>query len=158
MRGINGRAVGAVVVCGMLLGTGAGAHAAVSHKVKPKVRTVSISYTGGCGFAVNVQGNGVTGAPGACALGGTYSLAKKGKEKYLSIAVTDQSGQPISGSLWLSGGTGNAVNEPFCGALANYPMAQSSYTLDINAAADTACPSAPTTGKIVIKYSNVPVK
>jgi hypothetical protein len=158
MRGINGRVVGASVISALVLGSGVGAQAAVSHKVKPKVRTVSISYTGGCGVAVSVAGNGVTGAPGACVLGATYQVAKKATEKYLSIAVTDQTGRPVSGSLWLSGGAGNAVNEPFCGALANYPMAQSSYTLDINAAADTGCPGVPTAGKIVIKYSNVPVK
>ena len=156
MPRINARAIGVLLVAASVLGTGAGAHAATAKKAK--IRKVTISYTGGCGFDVNVSGNGVAGAPGACALGDNYQLAKKGKEKYLSIAVTDQSGQPVSGSLWLSGGTGNAVSEPFCGALKNYQMTQSTYSMDLNAAADSACPSLPTSGTIVISYSNLPLK
>ena len=129
-------------------------HAAVGPKVKPKVRTVTITYSGGCGVSVNLAGSGVTAAPGICASGQTYTLAKKGKEKYLSIAVTDQSGRAVSGSVWLS----SSANESFCGALKNYRMGQPTYTLDLNAAADTSCPGVPTSGKIVVKYSNVPVK
>ena len=155
---VSPRTLATASIAALVLGTGVGAHAAVGTKVKPKVRTVTVKYTGGCGVAVNVSGTGVTGAPGTCPLGATYSLAKKKTEKYLTIAITDQTGNPVSGALWLSGGTGNAKDEPFCGALKNYPMAQPSYTLDLNAAADTSCPSAPTSGTIVIKYSNVPVK
>jgi hypothetical protein len=152
------RALATASIAALVLGTGVAAHAAVDKTARAKVRVVTISYTGGCGVAVNANGTGVTGAPGACPVGGTYDVAKKGKEKYLSIAVTDQSGRPVSGALWLSGGTGNAVDEPFCGALKTYRMTQASFTLDLNNAADSACPGVPTSGKIVIKYSNVPVK
>lgn len=155
---VSTRSFATASIAALVLGTGFGAHAAVDHKVKPKVRTVKVHYTGGCGFVVNVSGTGVTGAPGSCAVGATYSIAKKKTEKYLSIIVTDQTGQPVSGSLWLSGGTGNAVDEPFCGALKNYRMSQANYTMDVNAGADTDCPGLPTTGTIVVKYSNVPVK
>ena len=127
---------------------------AAATKVKPKVRTVTITYSGGCGVSVSVEGSGVTAAPGLCATGDTYNLAKKGKEKYLSIAVTDQTGRPVSGSVWLS----SSANEPFCGAMKNYQMGQPTYTLDLNGAADTSCPGVPTSGKIVVKYSNVPIK
>jgi len=122
--------------------------------VKPKVRTVTISYSGGCGIGVNVEDNGFTATPGVCATGKTYDLAKKGKEKYLSIAVTDQSGRATSGSVWLN----MSAAESFCGSLKNYRMGQPTYTLDLNVAADTSCPGLPTSGKVVIKYSNVPIK
>jgi hypothetical protein len=122
--------------------------------VKPKVRTVTISYSGGCGVGVNVEDNGFTATPGLCATGQTYDIAKKGKEKYLSIAVTDQSGRATSGSVWLN----TSAAQAFCGSLKNYRMGQSTYTLDLNVAADTSCPGLPTSGKVVIKYSNVPIK
>jgi hypothetical protein len=159
MSHINSRAFAVASIGALVLGTGVAAHAAAGKATShPKPRVVKISYTGGCGFDVNAAGNGVAGAPGTCALGDNYALAKKGKEKYLSIKVVDTSGRPVSGSLWLQGGTGNAVDEPFCGALKNYRMTQGTYTMDLNAAADSACPGVATSGAIQITYSATPQK
>ena len=152
---VNARALGGAAVAALVLGTGFGAHAATERKPVKKVRTTTVKYQGPCGFDVNVKGTGVTGAPGTCPIGQTYTVSRRTGEKFLTIVVTDQTGRPVSGNLWLSGGTGNAVNQPFCGSLRNYRMGQDSYTLDLNAAADSTCPGVATTGKMVIKYSNL---
>lgn len=149
--------VGTAFVAVLVLGTGVGAHAATA-KTKPKVRRVTISYTGGCGTVLNADGNGLTAASGVCPVGADYKLVKKSKEKYLSIVVKDRAGVAVSGTLWLSPGTGNATSQPFCGAMKNYPMAQSKYTMDIDAGVDSSCPGEPTAGTIVISYSTAPLK
>lgn len=153
---LNIRVVGGAAVAALVLGSGIGAQAATHHKAVKKVRTTTVTYQGGCGFAVGVSGNGVSGAPGSCAVGENYTVTRRATEKYLTIKITDQTGRPVSANLWLSAGTGNAVNEPFCGTLKDYRMAQATYTLDLNAAADSSCPGVPTTGKFTVAYSNLP--
>lgn len=154
----SSRVIGLAAAAAMVAGSGVAAHAAGAGPVKLKVRTVTISYTGGCGFDVNAEVVTTSGAPGSCAVGGNYALAHKGGEKYLTILVKDGATSAVSGSLWLSGGTGTAKDQPFCGSLKNYRMAQPTYTMDLNAAADPTCPGAATTGTITIEYSNLPLK
>jgi hypothetical protein len=154
---MNVRAAGAALVAATVLGTGVAAHAAgTTHRAK--IRKVTLHYTTGCGAVVDVDGNGVTGSPGACALSAEYQLTRKRTEKYLSIVVTDQTGRAVPGSLWLSSGAGTADSEAFCGALKNFPMTKSSYPMDLNSGVATSCPGEPTTGTIVVTYSNIPIK
>ncbi|MDQ1706502.1 MAG: hypothetical protein QOF18_2868 [Frankiaceae bacterium] len=153
---VNARVLGGAAVAALVLGTGVGAQAAGHRKPVKKVRTTTVAYQGGCGFDVAVGGTGGSGTPGVCPVGATYTVTRKSTEKFLTIIVADQTGRPVSGSLWLKGGAGTAVAEPFCGSLKNYRMGQDTYTLDLNAAADSTCPGAPTTGKLTIKYSNLP--
>jgi hypothetical protein len=154
----SGRVIGFAAAAMMVAGSGVAAHAADAAKPKLKVRTVTMSYTGGCGFSVNAEVVTSSGAPGSCVVGENYALAHKAGEKYLTIIVKDSATSAVSGSLWLSGGTGTAKDAPFCGSLKNYAMAQPTYTMDLNAAADPACPGAATSGTITIKYSNLPLK
>jgi hypothetical protein len=152
------RAAGIAAAVVMVAGSGVAAHAADAGKKPLKVRIVTIDYTGGCGFNVNAEAVTASGAPSSCAAGDNYAVQHKAGEKYLTILVDDQSGSAVSGSLWLKGGTGNAVSEPFCGSLKNYAMKQSAYTLDLNTSADPTCPGAATTGTLTVKFSNLPIK
>ena len=151
-------AFGVAAAAVLVAGSGVAAHAADAGKKPLKARIVTIQYTGGCGFNLNAEALTASGAPGSCAAGANYDVQRKSGEKYLTILVTDQTGSPVSGSLWLKGGTGNAVSEPFCGALKNYVMKQSAYTLDLNTSADPTCPGAATTGTMQLKFTNLPLK
>jgi hypothetical protein len=149
---VNARLLGGAAVAALVLGTGVGAEAATHKKPVKKTRTVTINYQGGCGL----DGAVVVGAPGACVIGGHYNVTRKSTEKFLNITVKDQTGRPVGGEIWLSSGTGNAVNEQFCGSLKNYQMGQDSYQLDLNTpSANPSCPGGATTGTITVKYSNV---
>ena len=155
----TGRLIALGAAAALAAGSGVAAHAAdASTSARAKVRTVTIKYTGGCGFNLNAEVLTSSGAPSSCALGQNYALARKAGEKYLTIVVADQTASAVSGSLWLKGGTGTAVDKPFCGSLKNYLMGQSTYSMDLNASADATCPGAATTGTVVIKYSNVPIR
>ena len=116
-------------------------------------RTKKYTYQGGCGVSVQVSGNGVSGTPSQCVLGADYGLKRKSTEKYLSITVTDSTGQAVPGEIWLSGGVGNAQSVPFCGSLKNYKMTQTTYRLDLNMGVNTDCPGEPTSGTITVTYS-----
>jgi len=152
------RAFGLAAAAMLAAGSGVAAHAADAASVKLKVRTVTVTYTGGCGFNLNAEAVTASGAPSSCAAGDNYAVQRKAGEKYLTIVVDDQTGSAVSGSLWLKGGTGNAVSAPFCGEMKNYGMKQAAYTLDLNTSADPTCPGAATAGTMVLKFSNLPLK
>ncbi|MBV9292215.1 MAG: hypothetical protein JO222_07185 [Frankiales bacterium] len=145
--------IGAVAVAVMAV-SGIAAHAAPAKKAKPIVRHQTISYTGGCGIIVNAVAAAPTAAPGTCAVGSNYTVVHKTGEKYLTISVVDQTGRPISGEIWLTGGTGNATLQRFCGTLKHYTMGQASYQLDLNTGVDPTCPGEPTQGKINLTFSS----
>jgi len=145
--------IGAVAVAAVAV-SGVAAQAAPARHKKPIIRHQTISYTGGCGIVVNAVAAEPTAAPGNCVAGSNYTVVHKTGEKYLSITVVDQTGRPISGEIWLTGGTGNATLQRFCGALHDYRMAQASYQLDLNTGVDPTCPGEPTQGKINLKFSS----
>lgn len=155
---VSTRVIGGTAVAALVLGTGFAADAATAAHKKAIVRHASMDYQGGCGLAVKVAGSGVTAAPGACAVGDHYDITRRVGEKYLTIAIKDQTGRPVGAELWLSDGTGDAVSEEFCGELKNYRMGQASYTLDLNTSVDTDCPGAATSGTVAVTYSSKPVK
>lgn len=148
------RLIGAAAATVLVTGTALAAHAAPA-ATKLHTRTVKISYSGGCGIVTPA----VVGAPGACVLGDNYDVVRKTGEKYLTIKIADKTGKAVSGEIWLSGGTGNAVQYPFCGGLKNYRMGQSAYTMDLNEGVDATCVGGvATSGTITVTYSNLPVK
>jgi len=150
------RLIGALAITTLTLGTAVGAHAAPAKKKKVTIRTQKVSYQAGCGFAVDIAGNGVRGS--YCPVSGDYPLALRGKEKFVSIAVTDSSGVKVGGDLWLSDGTGDAEGVPFCGTLKNYKSTQPTYHLNLDVSASTSCPGLPTSGTITITYSSARLK
>jgi hypothetical protein len=148
------RAVGALVIGTLVLGSAVGAEAATK---KPKVvkhtRVVTYQYNGGCGRDLAV----VVGDTSPCGVGTTWTLARQKGEKYLTIAVTDQTGRPVGGEIWLTGGTGNATDQAFCGSIKDFQIFQDSYNLDVNSPSlSTTCAGAATVGSVKITYSNLP--
>ena len=147
------RAVGFLVVGTLLVGSAVGAEAATKKKVVKHTRVVSYQYTGGCGRDVAVAVGDTT----PCGVGTTWQLAAAKTEKFVSIAVTDATGRPIGGEIWLSSGTGNATDQAFCGSIKDFPMGQSSYNFDINSPSLTpSCAGAATSGTVTVTYSNLP--
>lgn len=138
-----------------------------SSKAKPKkpvrhIRVVTFSYRGGC--SLNLGDSSLvefTGDdPSACQAAGTaFTISPVSGEKYVSVTVTDKSGRPLHGEIWLSGGAASATDAPFCGSISDYAGLQpgSNYPLTLDAVStDPSCASAATEGTVTITYSNLP--
>ena len=156
---VSKRFIGGTAIATLVLGTGFAAEAATAAH-KKIVRHASFDYQGGC--AVDVSNPAVTGtaSPGTCVVGEHYDITRQAGEKYLTISVTDQTGRPVGGEIWISDGTGtgDATNQPVCGELKNYRMGQASYSLDLNTSVAPACPGAATSGSIAVTYSSYRLK
>ena len=151
---IPARVIGGAAVAVMVLGTAAGAHAATDKKHKPVLhkRVQTITYQGGCGITAGVQAT-----PGTCVLGGSYNLAFKRGEKYVSISVKDSIAPGVPAVLWLGTGV-NAANQQFCTSIKNFQPGGTTPQLDLFDGVDPTCPGSATQGTITVTYSNLPIK
>jgi hypothetical protein len=158
------RATGARLIAGGLiattvLATAVGAEAATkkkSTKVVKHTRTVTLTYNGGCTIEVPVG----AAAPGQCAAIGaaSYDLTAQKGEQYVSVSVSDGSGQTVPGQFWITGSSvGGDTEIPFCGSLKDFKFPVASFSLDLDAIGLVAsCPGAATSGTIKLTFSNLP--
>jgi hypothetical protein len=150
----SARLLGGLAVATLVLSTGVAAEASTAKKkhAKPIVRHQTISYTGPCAGAVSVEGTGGTLNPGYC---DTANLSVRSGEKYVTLAVKDSTGQPISGELWTVKNGASSKSVGFCGSLKNLALAPGSYSVDLNWGVNSSCPSGQATqGKIAVIYSS----
>jgi hypothetical protein len=157
------RALGFLVMGSLLVGSAAGAEAATKKKkVVKHTRVVTLKYTGACTVAGNTPAVTFAFSSSSCPPGAAdYSgFDAQPGEKYLTVKVTDSTGRPVHGELWLTTGSGTAANDKnqeFCGALTDYLLTQRTFSLDLDAATvDASCPGGATSGTITATWSNLP--
>jgi len=150
---VSTRLIGGVAIATMVAGTAVGAEAATKKKHKPIIRTVKLSYQGGCGIDLAVA----EATPGTCVVGQSYNLALRRGEKYISISVADDVSPDVPGILWLGTGV-NAPNQPFCSTIKNFPAAGTQPSLDLLDGPDSTCTGSAFTGTIKVTYSSNSIK
>jgi hypothetical protein len=151
---VSTRLIGCVAIATMVGGTAVGAEAATKKKKhKPIVRVQKIAYQGGCGIDLAVA----AATPGSCVLGGSYTLALKPGEKFISVSVVDAVSPDVPGVLWLGTGVG-AANQTFCSTIKNFPATGTQPQLDLFDGPDSACTGSAFTGTITVTYSSNPLK
>jgi hypothetical protein len=156
---VSTRVIGAVAIATMVGGTAVGADAATKkkHRHKPIIRTVKMTYQGGCGVTARASGNGPSATPGQCVAGETYNLALKPGERYISLKVADDHSSDVPAVLWLNDEV-PTKSQDFCTSLKNFPAAGISPRLDLFDGVDTDCPGSATTGTITVTFSSNPIR
>jgi len=157
----NARLVGGALVAVMVFGSALGAEAATKkkhkkHKAVVKTsRTVKLSYTGGCTVEDPVlTGSDTSGCSSFGAAG--WSVDTKTGEKYVTVTVTDATGQKVPGAFWTGSGT-NSHTDAFCGATKNYQFGAGPVVIALDAVGATpACPGLATQGTVTLVFSNLP--
>ncbi|HET7529692.1 MAG TPA: hypothetical protein VFJ98_01905 [Mycobacteriales bacterium] len=150
---VPARLIGGAAIAAIVVGTGVGADAATKHKKKRVIiRTVTMTYQGGCGITAGAQAT-----PGTCVIGASYDLALKPGEKFVSVSVADDNLPAVPAILWLGTGV-NAPNQQFCTSIKNFPASGTQPSLDLFDGVDPTCPGSATTGTIKVTFSSVPIK
>jgi hypothetical protein len=149
------RLIGALAIATLVVGTGVGAEASTKkkHKAKPIIRVQKIDYQGGCGIDLAVA----QATPGQCVVGGSYALALKPGEKFISVSVADGVSPDVPGVLWLGTGV-NAPNQAFCTAIKNFPAAGTQPQLDLFDGPDASCTGSAFQGTVTVTFSSNPIK
>jgi len=133
--------------------------ASATAKKKPKkpvkhVRTVSFTYAHPCAVTINsAAGYG----PGGSYCDATSQITTSKTEKYMSVTITDKSGQSVPVTFVEDASARTASWEVICGKSTNVDVAPND-TYDLNPAislGDT-CPIAATQGTVTVKLSNLP--
>jgi hypothetical protein len=131
------------------------AAAASKHKAKPKkhVRTVTLPYDHPCG--PSLQTSAVYG-PTVTTCSGSYQVSTAADEKFMSIAITDTTGQSVP-VTFIEDGTSDAW-QVVCGKMEGTPVIPSdTYDLMPMVAIGNICPAPATQGTITVKISNYPL-
>ena len=83
-------------------------------------------------------------------------MPTKPGEKFVTVTVTDATGQKVPGAFWTGSGT-NSNADPFCGAVKDYQFAPGSVVIALDAVGATAqCPGFATQGTVKLVFSNLP--
>lgn len=150
------------VMMALVLGAFVAAPADAAKKKKPKkvTRTAEATYTAP-GFGTASVGIGCSPALGSCGNFGTG-----GKEKYLKVTLTDQTGTPTAFSVAQDTEPGDPTNTietnhgTFCGTTGDEPIVLvpgAEITVFIWAWGDVACPTGfGTSGTVTAEFSNLP--
>jgi hypothetical protein len=150
------RAIGAAVVATLVLGSAVGAEAATKKKkVVRHIRTVTLNYRGGCTVddpavsASDTSGCSTFGAAG-------WQVPAKSTEKFVTVTVTDATGQKVPGAFWTGSGA-NGHTTSFCGSMKDYGVPAGGVVLALDAVgAIAACPGLATQGTVKLVFSNLP--
>jgi len=85
-----------------------------------------------------------------------WSVDTKTGEKYVTVTVTDATGQKVPGAFWTGSGT-NSHTDAFCGATKNYQFGAGPVVIALDAVGATpACPGLATQGTVTLVFSNLP--
>lgn len=151
-----------VVLMIALIAAAFAAAPAEAKKRKPKrvTRTAEATYTAPA-FGVATQGVGCSPALGSCG-----NFATGTNEKYLKMAVTDQSGTPTAFSVAQDTEPGDTTNTietnhgTFCGTTGDEPIKLvpgAEITVFVWVWGDAVCPTGfGTTGTVTAEFSNLP--
>jgi hypothetical protein len=138
--------------------TAATATAATKKKAPRKpvkhVRTITFSYTNPCGFTLNssaIYGPGGSDCPPG------YQITTSSTEKYMSVTVTDKTGQAVPVTFVEDASASTASWDVVCGKATNLSVSPSdTYDLNPVVSLGDTCPVPPTQGTVVVKLSNLP--
>lgn len=132
------------------------AAAASKHKAtKPKkhVRTVTLPYNHPCGPSLQTS---LVYGPGLTTCQGSYQVSTAADEKFMSIAITDATGQSVPVTFIEDGS-----QDPWqvvCGKMAGTTvMSGDTFDLMPVVAVGNVCPAPATQGTITVKISNYPL-
>ena len=139
---------------------GSGSPGAAKKKKKPKKVSRTVEHT------YQAPSPGVAGTAGACLAAqmenaGCTEIPLSAKEKFVTITVTDASGQKVAGTMSQDSdpaNTGYEIIGSFCGST-DKPVAVAPglpLRISVYAVSSSACPGAATTGKIKATLSNLP--
>jgi hypothetical protein len=138
--------------------TAATATAATKRKPAPRpvkhVRTITLKYSNPCG--ATLQSSAVYG-PGFTNCTTPYQISTSKTEKYMSVTVTDATGQKVPVTFIEDASSGSVAWEVICGKGTNLAVSPNdTYDLNPVLAIGDTCPVPPTQGTIVVKLSNLP--
>lgn len=133
--------------------------ASAAAKKKPRkpvkhVRTVTFTYAHPCAVTIN---SAALYGPGGSYCDATSQISTSKTEKYMSVTITDKTGQSVPVTFIEDASAGTASWEIVCGKSTNLDVSPND-TYDLNPAislGDT-CPVAASQGTVTVKLSNLP--